>query len=259
MQDLQPNMNTQSYEQVLDDFPYEQNQNSTVDDQAYRQHSMSNHELLSAISRHNNSFAHLSHIPYKNSIRLPHNAATTHQESNHYEPTSDIEDYTIELDFNSDAPCIEEQILYAIKTSGEATEPEIHLKSVDEAVKEVRQSLEHLDMQSYERLTQLQAVMFAKAAKRFREGAPPYPDTTFWAKRGDDDDDDDDEENEFSDAEAENHYVKYLEERLASLDRKAKVRRAHAGHKDDALPGQDCAGSVPLPGEVDGQDRMDLD
>ncbi|SMR60582.1 unnamed protein product [Zymoseptoria tritici ST99CH_1E4] len=257
MQDLQPGMSMQSYEQALDDFPYQQNQDSTVDDQAYRQHSMSDHELLSAMSKHS-SFAHLSNISYKNSTRLLHNAATTHQDFEHYEPASDIEDYTVELDFNSDAPCIEEQILYAIETSGEATEPEIHLRSVDEAVKEVRQSLEHLDMQSYERLTQLQAVMFAKAAKRLREGAPPYPDNTFCAQRGDDDDDDD-EENEFSDAEAENHYVKYLEERLASLDRKAKVRRAHAGHKDDALPGQDCAGSVPLPGEVDGQDRMDLD
>ncbi|SMR63692.1 unnamed protein product [Zymoseptoria tritici ST99CH_3D1] len=257
MQDLQPDMDMQSYEQGLDDSPYQQNQTSTVDDQAYRQHSMSNHELLSAMSKHN-SFAHLSHIPHKKSTRLLRNAATIHEDPEHYEPTVDIEDYAIELDFDSDAPCIEEQILYAIETSGEATEPDIHLKSVDEAVKEVRQSLEHLDMQSYERLTQLQAVMFAKAAKRLREGAPPYPDTTFCAQRGDDDDVDD-EENEFSDAEAENHYVKYLEERLASLDRKAKVRRAHAGHKDDALPGQDCAGSVPLPGEVDGQDRMDLD
>ncbi|KJX98140.1 hypothetical protein TI39_contig430g00003 [Zymoseptoria brevis] len=256
MQDLQPDMDKQSYEQALDDFLYQQNQNSTVDDQAYRQHSMSKHELLFAMSKHN-SVAHLSHIPHKNSTRLLHNAATIHEDPEHYERPSDIEDYTIELDFNSDAPCIEEQIFYAIEASGEAKEPEIHLTSVDKAVKEVRQSLELLDMQSYERLTQLQAVMFAKATKRLREGAPPYPDTIFCAQRGDDDDNDD-EENEFSDAEAENHYVKYLEERLALLDRKAKDRQAHAGHKNDALPGQNWPRSVPLPGEVDGQDRMDL-
>jgi hypothetical protein len=186
-------------------------------------------------------------------LDTPAQEATTHDpDFEELDPTSTPTEYSIELDFNIEAHAIEEHVLYAIECSRAAMEPALSLRPFEQAIRDAREDLQDYSPQSYQCLLKLQTNLFAIAAKRFREGAPPYTAEEMRKLEGN-------EGSESLDAETEKRYIGLLEAKLALFKPQEQKKRPDSRSRPSGLPPPHDRVRVLARGDVDVHDHMDVD